>query len=902
MVGRKTLRGMSSWLERQAFRLRTLLRRQVLERHLDEELKFHLEMQTEKNIRQGMSPEAARRAAKKAFGSVEQHKDACRDRWGSRLFETFWQDVTYGTQNLLSRPRITAAILLSLGLGLGVTTAVFSVVKAVLWPPLPYHEVEQLVLLEAAMPDANVDTALLAPPEVRDLRSQVASFADVAEFHFMFFIKSGDEDTTDPEPLRLSAGVVSANYFDVLGVEPLLGEVFAPEASHLDSPASEVVLSHRFWQQHFGANEAVIGQSLQLNEVQRTVVGVLPPMPDFPERVDVFLPTPACPLRQSRQADQGRDLRILSAVARLAPGHDIAEARRQLERAAQVMKTQYPGVYSQAPGFSISVTAVRDELTRDFRPTLRILVAAAGFLLLALCCSAAALLVARSMQRQHEMALCTALGAWRGRLFRQFATEHALLATAGLAIGLLVAQQCLPPLRTLAERLRPATHTIGLDLSTLAFSLALATATAVVLLGITLLASHPHPARVLQGDTLRTTGNRRPAFTVLIVVQIALSSALLIAAGLTLRSLANLERLESQLASQEVLTARLSLDFLEYPTVPGLARAYRRLLEEMPQVPGVEALAAAGTPPLSQSGIAGDQPLWIEGQQQDLPPRVATRSVSPRYFSAVGIELVAGRAFSLGDDFDAHGVAVVSASLARRHFGDEAAALGHFVRFDTRDRWLEIVGVVADVRRQLATLPIGEVYRPLLQDPPVEAQLVVRRHLDSPRADPGTLIRDLRRALLEHDPRQSVGPFESLDTTWQESLVPPRITAGLLTLFALLALLVSAIGTGGVVALSVEQRTREFGLLMALGARRYEVWFLVLRQGISLAAAGLFLGVGSALLLAPSMSSLLFEVAHDDPLTIGIVIATLLVVGIGACLVPARRAARVDPMVALRHG
>lgn len=875
------------WLPRVRFRLRTLFGRQWLEQQLDEELQFHLEMQTAAHMRVGMSLPAARAMARREFGSVAQHKDDYRDRWGVRRLEEIAQDVRSGIRQVWTYRLTSGAIVLALALGIGVSTAVFSVFDAVVLQPPPFDRPEGLVRLQAA---ARGGERLFSAPEIRDLRREASSLSSVAEFHFMYFILLDGQ-----EPRRVSAGVVSANFFDVIGVPPVMGRAFHVSEEAPGAPGV-IILSHRYWTDELGADPHVIGRVFQMNDRPHTVVGVLPALPSFPEEADIYLPTSACPLRISDAGNLDRTNHLVSALGRIAPGvtNPIDTVRGDLVSAAGRIGSRYPGDYDSARAFSVSAVAVNDDLTWRFRPTMAVLIASAGFLLLSLCSSIGALLLARSLRRRRNVAMQIALGAWRGRLFQQFATESLLLTVAGAVAGLVCAHAALPWLVALASRYTSRADEIALSQTAIGFAVAVSVCMAAVCGAIVLFTAAPRGNRpgVPAGPA---DVARDPAFRALVVVQIAVSFALLVGAGLTLTSVSNLQRVDTGYRSDGVLTMRVSTDFIKYPTPARRTELYDALLRSVRQVPGVADVALSGALPLLESGNVGTVDVGTRTRPGSGAALSSLQVVSPGYFRTVGVRLIAGREFDASDIASSRRVAIVNRTLADDRWPD-GNAVGNELRIDSGE-WRTVIGVVAAARQRLSEPPMEEVFVPLVQTPPFQARLLVRSHAGAASID--AAVRDaVRRA----EPQQPIDSALTLDGARDEAVAPIRVTALLIGAFALIGVTISLIGVAGVVAASVQARTSEIGLQMALGATRERLLRSVLGDGLKLTAAGLALGLLPAALLARALSTLLFEVTPADPLVYSTVALFLVAATLAACLLPARRAARVDPSVALRVG
>jgi putative ABC transport system permease protein len=809
--------------------------------------------------------------------SVSQSADALR------------QDLGDALGSLKANPGFAAVVVAALALGIGASTAVFSVMNAVVFNPLPYERGQDLVRLHAAMPRANVAETNFSVAEIHDMRDHVGSLSSLAELHVMYFILLGRA-----EPERVSTGVVSANFFRTLGVAPILGRDFRDDDDQRGAPAV-LILSHRYWRQSFGGDPAIIGRIFQMNDRPHTVIGVLPPLPEYPEEASVFMPTSACPFRSNPTTEQTRTTRFLTAFARVVPElHERVDG--DLDVVAHRLQASEPAAYPERAGYQLSAESLNEAMIKEFRPTMAILLATAAFLLLVLCCSVAALLLARVLHREREITLRAVMGATRARLFRQFVAEHLVLSVVGAGLGLLIAMQSLGLLRRLAGQFTSRADGVAIDGRVLLFLAGITIGTSLLFGTITTLASRATPALLLRNADTRTGSARTPFRHALVVVQIAVCFALLAGAGLTIRSLMNMQHLDTGLRTDNVLTMRVPLDFIKHPTPANRATVYTRLLGELGQLPGVEAVAAAGTVPLNEIGSVGGTPVFVEGQDthdRNLPP-VSSQVVSPDYFGALGVALRDGRPFAASDDLSVAPVAMVNESFAKRYWPD-GHGVGRRIRFDATAAWITVVGVVSDARQRIAAEVGDQVFRPLLQQPLGEARLFVRSAVP-----PDTMQKQVREAMRRVDPQQPVDSVATLDEVRDRALASPRLTATLLAVIAVIALGISTVGIAGVVSFSVNQRAREFGTLMAIGMDRGFILRMVLKQGALLAAAGIALGLLGALALGRLMSPMLFGVGAADPLTLAAVAVALFLVAIAATLEPARRASRVDPMVALR--
>jgi putative ABC transport system permease protein len=876
-------------VRRIAARLGSLFGRDRRERDLDKELGFHIDMLTEQNVRAGMPPADARRAATRAFGALDRVKDDVRDTWLSRLFETFGQDMRYGLRNLGRNPGFAMVVVLTMALGIGANTAIFSVVNGVLLRPLPYQDGDRLVVLRQQRPLANVEDTGFSYQEILDYRTRAQSLDGVVEFHDMWFILLGRA-----EPERVATGVVSPNFFDVLGVRPAFGRVFQ-EADDKPGAPAVLMLSHKYWQRSFGGDPSVVGRVFQMNDRPHQVIGILPPVPQYPLELDVYMPTSACPFRSAQSMIDNRSARMMRAFARLKAGVTIEKARADLAVVAAGLQASYPEVYRETDGYRAIAIPLDEELTRSFKPTLLVLLGTAGFVLLIVCASVANLTLARMVRREREIAIRSVLGASRTRLLRQLLTESTLLALIGGLLGIGFASWGLDLLVAYAEPFTPRAAEVTIDQNVLLFTFLVSVATGLVFGSVPALGAAFSLAPALR-DGGRTTQNRQGVRGVLIVVQVAASFMLLIGAGLTLRTVINLQRVDPGFETDNLLTMRIDLNFSKY-RAEQIPAFWERLEERLKSEPGVLAAAGGGTFPLNELGpFTG--PLQIEGRE--LPPNTPRPQVNfhlatPDYFSTIGQPLLSGRSFTSTDRGRENLVVIINRTMARHYWPGEDP-VGKRIR-GGGDQWLTIVGVVADTLQQLNEPAHDEVYRPMLQTTQLSTTWLLRTSVD-----PGIMERQVRHAVHALDPDQPVDHFRTLAEVRSASLASPRLTAALLGLFAMLALVITAAGIAGVIAFSVNQRTQEFGIRMALGAQRASVLTMVLRQGISLVLIGLAIGMGGALALTRALTTLLFGVEPTDALTYLAVSMVLVAVAAAACLIPARRAATVDPMVALRVG
>ncbi len=809
--------------------------------------------------------------------------------------ETILRDIRYGTRALWHHPGYSLLVVATLALGIGANTAIFSVVNGVLLQPLPYQDGHELVLARQQAPGAGADDIPFSVKEIIDYRDQLESVDGFVEYHGMSFtlLNRG-------EPDRVLTGVVSANFFDVLGVQPVLGRAFVDTDDDLGSEAV-LVLSYPYWQQRFGGDPDILGAVFEMNDRPHTVVGVLPPIPQYPRENDVYMPTSACPFRARGEARMHEDrtaFRGMVAFGRLRDGIGTQQFGSDLATVAGRLERDFPEVYEPGSGYTAVTTPLAEELTGNARPMLLILLSTTGLVLLIACANVANLTLARMAGRQRELALRSALGAGRGRILIQLLTETTLLGLGGGALGLLLAWAGLDLLVSFAALLTPRTSQIALDGWVLVFTFVVSVVTGLACGLVPALSVGRGTSTALKegsGQSTDTAGQQRFR-QVLTVSQVAVSSMLLIGAGLLLASFYKLQQVDPGFDPENVLTAEVFPNWSKYRTPDSQRQLFTGVLDRIERRPGVVSAAAASDVPLDGQP-AQQQAFDIEGRQQEDPnlrPRLDVRVASPRYFETIGVSTLAGRAFTNGDDDAGLGVAIISRSLAERHW-PAADPLGHRVTFNGGDDWLTIVGVVGDVRHEgLESAPPDVLYRPFLQVPGA-TRILVRA-----RMDPLSLASEVREAVHAVDPEQPVERFSTLAATIDDTLATRRLTMILLVLFAGLALVITVTGIAGVIATSVSQRTREFGVRLALGASPSSLVTMVVRQGLAMVVLGLVLGLAGAAALSRVLSSLLYETAPTDPSTFLGVSLVLLCAALVACLIPARRTMRVDPMTALR--
>ena len=802
----------------------------------------------------------------------------------------FRQDAGFALRMMRKSPGFTLAAILTLGLGIGANSAIFSVVNAVLLKPLPYEHGDRLVVLQHRMGMLNQGFSAL---DTSDYRTQSRALDGLVEYHNMNFILLGRS-----EPERVETGVVSWNYFEVFGIKPLFGRAFRPEDEQPGAPAV-LMLSYEYWIKSFGGDPTVVNKTFTMNDKVHTVIGVLPPVPQYPNENDVYMPTTACPFRSSPSTVANRQARMVQVFGRMKPDMSVSQAQADLSGVAANLQKAYPKDYPEGNNYSVKTTALEEALTHNARPTMLVLLAAAGFVLLIACANVANLNLSRMVRRERELAVRAALGAGRMRMFRQLLTESFLLAVIGGGLGLLFSWGALDLLVSFASRFTPRAREIHMDAWVLGFTFLVAVLTSVLSGTVPALASREAVVGSLkEGGAQSTIGRGKHRMrSLLIVGQVAVSFLLLIGAGLMLRSFVKLQHVDPGFQPENVLTMDISLDFVKYNTNDKQRAFFETLLDKVQTQAGVKSAAASMMIPFT-SGMTMTGDFQIEGQAPgsgQAMPKADFRIVSPSYFEALHIPILNGRGFMQTDRPGNPDVAVLNRSAALHLWGGKDP-VGTRFSADGGKAWIQVVGVVGDIKQYgLDKDVVDEIYVPLAQNPMGQASLVIKTAVE-----PMSIARGVIELLHGVDPNQPAARVRSLEQVRAESVAAPRLTTSLLGLFALLALAIAATGIGGVMALAVGQRRHEIGVRMAIGARPGEILRMILGQGLALALVGVALGLFGALWLTRLLQQLLFEVTPTDPLTYVGVAVVLGLAALVACYVPARRASRVDPIIALR--
>ncbi|MFN7949876.1 MAG: ABC transporter permease [Blastocatellia bacterium] len=809
---------------------------------------------------------------------------------------TIWQDLRYGARMLRKQPGFTLIAVLTLALGIGAVAAIFSVVNAVLLRPLPFAQAERLALVKESLPKLGLAQLSAAPAEYLDYRAGNEVFTELAAFTDRSLNLTGQG-----EPQRVQAARVSASLFPLLGVEPVRGRIFRSEE---DQPGNDdvVILSHGLWQRHFNADPAILGKTVRLDDRPYTIVGVMPPRFQFPcrwtsfaEETELWIPLA---LSERERQTRASDFQY-GVLGRLKPGVSLAQAQANISAVAARFQQQHPDIYQGDVQIIATVVGLAEDAVQAVRPFLLLLAGAVALVLLIACANVANLLLARAATRQREMAVRSALGAGLGRLARQLLTEGLLLAALGVGVGLLLAVWLVEMIVRFGLRNVPRLAEADLDPATLGFTLLVALLTGVLFS----LAPAWQAARLNLNETLKEAGARAGQGRAggrlrraLVIVETAAALALLLGAGLLINSFVRLLRVPPGFNPDGVVVAQTALTPARDMNIEQSKAMRKRTLEALRALPGVEAAGVTTNLPLVGNRNIG---FALEGDKPGIVNIAYNAWVSNDYFRALGIPLLQGRVFSDADRESTPPVVVVNETLARRYW-PKGEALGKRLKWGGwgQDEWLTIVGVVADVKvsaLEAETLPA--IYMPIFQIPRSRSSVI---YVVRTAGDAASLLPTLRRALSAIDAELPVYNLRTMNQVLAESVAQRRFTLLMLAGFAAVALLLAASGLYGVMSYAVTERTRELGIRLALGAQTADVLKLVLGEGMKLTALGMALGLAAAFALTRLMTNLLFGVRATDPLTFAGVALLLMFVALAACWLPARRATKVDPLIALK--
>jgi putative ABC transport system permease protein len=878
----------------------------VREAEIVEELSQHLEDEYERALSCGTSEEEARQQVLEQLNTPDllQRELKHVERRGSEnpielgtegkinVFADLRQDLRYGLRTLAKNPAFTSIAIVALALGIGANSAIFSVVDAVLLRPLPFKKPEQLVMLWENATHLGFPKNTPSPANFLDWQKQAGAFTGMAAMVERSFNLTGVG-----EPERLDGRRVSANLFDLLGVRAVLGRTFVPDD---DRPGSHVVLlSYSLWQRRFGSDPSVIGRALALNGESYTVIGIMPrfvQLPGFANRNDQLWVPIAFPPEEAAQ----RGNHFLEVIARMKPGITLKQAQAEMETIAARLAQQYPDYNTR---LGAVVVPLHEEVVGDIKPALLVLLGAVGFVLLIACANVANLLLARAAVRQKEIALRLALGASRSRLMRQFLTESVLLAVFGAGLGLLLALGGIRILKTFIPATISQVQTINIDARVLIFTALVAILTGIGFgLAPALQASHLNLNDTLKEGGRDAGGGRKGnrLRDLLVIGEVAVSFVLLIGAGLLINSFFHLRNLEPGFRADHLLTMKVDLSEVKYPDRERRAAFFDEVIRRVRALPGVQSAAVAGNLPLTYNGDSMN--ISVEGVPDPPPdqrPDVIFRAIGPGYFGTMGISIIRGRDFTDQDKADSKNVVVISEKTAQ-HFWHGQDPIGRRLKpgsSTSNTPWREVIGIVRDVRQNdfiaAPKMQMYFTYRQLKDLAP--NALVIRTSIE-----PLSLAASARDAIWSVDKDQTVADIDTMEHIVAEAVARQRFSMLLLGLFATLALLLASVGIYGVMTYSVAQRTHEIGIRIALGARRADVLQMTIKQGLRLVGAGMILGLAAAFILTRVLESLLFGISATDPVTFFGISLVLLAVAILASYLPALRATKVDPIIALR--
>jgi putative ABC transport system permease protein len=877
-------------------RLHGLFRREAVLRDMNEEMRFHLDMETEANVGKGMTPAEARRAALRSFGNFDSIRERAWEVRGGGMIEMLLQDIRYGARVLARNKSFTAVAVLTLALGIGANTAIFSVVNELLLRPLPYADAERIVMVWEVTPEGRHQNTT-SRANFRSWREQSTAFTAMSAFSDQRLALSGGG-----EPEEVTVQFATPELFRILGVRPILGRGITPEDDGPDRP-DVVVLSHGFWRRRFGGDPAVVGKPITLSGSPFVVVGVLPEGFQWHLRTKsgsvrpaemwtvLSMPTTGIPSRG----------RFLSVVARLKPGATREQAEAEMKTIAARLAQEAPDFNK---GYSAEVIPLREQLVGNVRPGLLILLGAAGLVLLIACVNVANLLLSRAAAREKEIGLRTALGADRPRIVRQLLTESMLLAVLGGLLGLGIAWLGLRALVAISPSDIVDLQGVGLNLPVLALMMAVSLVTG-ILFG---LVPAVEATRLNLNDTLKEGGRGSGGQSTrsgrlrnaLVIVEVALALVLLASAGLLVKSFVRLQEIDTGFDTENVLTMVVTLPRGKYSEDQQIVTFFREAMERMRALPGVRSAGMVNHLPL-YGGLGSATGFTIEGRPAPPPgeePGTNVRVADAGYFEAMGIPVLRGRNLTDVENREARGVVLISEAMARQHFpGENPIGKRLDVQMFEEPRLTEIIGVVGDVRYDNLT----DEAQPTVYLPHPELTYSFMTLVLRTEGDPAEIAPAARRVVREIDKDQPVADVRTMHQVMADTVGRARFNTLLFGAFAGLATLLAAIGVFGVMSYSVTLRTREIGLRMALGAKRSEVLALILKQGLLLSLIGTGIGLVAALAATRILSSLLFGVGSTDPATFSSIVLFFTIVALVACYLPARRATRVDPLIAIRH-
>jgi len=897
-----------NWLRSICRRIMNLFRREAFFSDMEEEMRLHKELREREQREAGISATEAGYAARERFGNELILREESREMWGWTWLENLAQDVRFGARMLCKNLGFTTVAIFTLALGIGANTAIFSVVHAVLLSSLPYREPNQLVKVWGQMTGEGIPRNSLSDPEWFELLDTNHAFEQVAAYSPDNGANLGNEDTT---PQRVTVGFSTSGLFQVLGVEPVLGRTYSAQEDQ-SGHNMVAVISYGVWRTLYSSDPKVVGKTIRLNNRPRTVIGVLPEGFDFEGNNQVWLP-----LALDRTHPDSRGSHAWRVIGRLKAGTNLTQASTDMSLFAKELARENPDYYTPGMGWGVLVVPLREELVGQIRPALLILMAAVGIVLLIACANIANLLLARSTAREKEMAVRASLGAGRWRTIRQLLTESILLSLIGSAVGLVFGDWGILAIRNLHADILPHLGNIELESTVLLFTFAVAVFTGILFgLAPAIHVSNPSLQETLKEGGRGTSGGRsgKRLRNALVVSEIAFSVLLLIAAGLTIRSFYGLLRVDPGFQTDHILTMRMTLPAITYPAGPAVPQFFKQVLDKIRVVPGVESAGAVSQLPMGDVYLSGS--VFVDNSTAQALSHIPhspygyietdQRFISPGYFETMKTPLISGRMFSEADSAASPAVAIVDAEFAanmwpRKSPLQQRISITSVPNTNPQQQiWCTVVGVVAHVHNY--SLDVGgrvQAYFPQTQDPFDGSRgmfVVIRTTLD-----PAHIANSARQQVFAIDPHEPVYEVQTMHDVVATSVEQPRLSLDLLGLFAAVAAALAAIGIYGVMAFMVTQRKHELGIRIALGAQPRDILRMVIGQGARVALEGIALGLAGAFYLARFTAPLLFGVGTRDPITFVGAPILLMTVALAACLVPAIRATRVDPISTLRH-
>lgn len=805
---------------------------------------------------------------------------------------SFWEDIQFAWRSAIKKPGIALLIVVTFGLGIGANSAIFSVVYNVLLAPLPYADGERLVRLQQHQPIAKREDMASSVQSFFDYRAQSSALSDVFEFHGMNFVLYGYGD-----PQRVTTGVVSWDHFDILGIKPILGRSFVEGEDEVGAEPL-IIVSNAYWKKMFNGDQDIVGRSLEMNNRVHKVIGVLPPVPAFPQAQDIYISAASCPFRSREDIINNRAGGMVQVYGKLKEGVSIEEGTRDVNNIAGQLAAKYPDAYPANRGYSANLVSVKDEMVGDSAKTFYLLLAIAGLVIIIASANVANLNLARLASRSQELAIREALGADPRRIARQLLTESTLFSLAGGVLGLILAYPALGLLSDFAAGYTTLSTEVTMDGTMLAFSLGLSLVVGLISGSAAIFNRRDINTSLKEGgDKVTTTASGKRLRSALLVIQFALSFIILTTSALVTVSLYKLNNQDAGFEADKVLVVGMRLDFTNYPDGPKILELIKPLLAELKGLAGVDMASVAGSFPLGNR--AG--PVSFETQKQalgsdDVRPQAVASVVSEDYHQVLGIPLLQGRMFVEADDENAVKVMIVNKTMADKYFPD-SSAVGQRISLDNGATWAEIVGVVADVRSgALDQAAADEFYTPFTQRPGRGVRLLLKT-----QGDPTELGGPVGELIHRLDPKQAISSTKTLKEIREESLASPRLVAVLIGLFGVLAFLITLSGVVGVVSYNVSLRFREIGIRMAVGASPKVILSMLLIQGSKMTVAGMVIGIIAMAFVTPTIEGFLYETNPFDPviyLSSGLL---LLLVGLLAMAAPAQRAIKLDPALALRN-